>query len=699
MIPATWHGKQLVHTWDYLDRDEKVGTVGRYENGTGEKDVIPFFHPKDKPGIPDSFVVPLYGLVDQRCTFIVEGEKCVDALRQMGLAAVTSQGGSGAASKADWSRLSDVKNVYFLPDNDESGIKYIRAVATILSEQCPDRSLKIIELDGLLDKGDIVDWIQARTPDWDGYKEDARIASLKDDLRDRAKDAHLIGGPPEETWPKLEQLPDPIPPVPVFEYALLPEKLRPYIEECVSSLQCPPEYLATAMMIALSSIIGRQVCIRPKRYENWAVVPNLWGANIGLSAQKKTPAQEKAMKPLLKLDEKAQEAYKQEEKSQSAARNQREAEISSIRSALIKHYKKPDNSNVDPVALGARMAELQEQNETDTVRRYWTTDATIEKLAELLSHNPNGLLVKRDELMGWLRTMDRSGHEGDRAFYLESHGGDGTAYHDRIGRGTTRCDGVCLSIHGNIQPGPLKKYVRDALGNSQGADGLLQRFQLMVWPDSVKNWKYVDAPSDPAHYSLAQSVFNGLNVIDPESIKATSSESGLPFLQFDDKAQQLYIRWATNLNQKVLAADEHPALLSHLGKYESLMPSLALVLHLADGHIGPVSHKAAAQAADWCEFLESHARRVYASCVHPELQAAHDLAKKIRSGAVTSGMVIRDIYRKGWSGLNNAQLVKDATEVLEEYGWLRVRDTKTEGATSYTIELHPDLKTYTSAGD
>ncbi len=62
-------------------------------------------------------------------------------------------------------------------------------------------------------------------------------------------------------------------------------------------------------------------------------------------------------------------------------------------------------------------------------------------------------------------------------------------------------------------------------------------------------------------------------------------------------------------------------------------------------------------------------------------------------------MVIRDIYRKGWSGLNNAQLVKDATEVLEEYGWLRVRDTKTEGATSYTIELHPDLKTYTSAGD
>jgi len=41
----------------------------------------------------------------------------------------------------------------------------------------------------------------------------------------------------------------------------------------------------------------------------------------------------------------------------------------------------------------------------------------VEKLAELLNHHPNGLLLFRDELSGWLHTMDRPGHENDRAFY------------------------------------------------------------------------------------------------------------------------------------------------------------------------------------------------------------------------------------------------------------------------------------------
>ncbi len=54
-------------------------------------------------------------------------------------------------------------------------------------------------------------------------------------------------------------------------------------------------------------------------------------------------------------------------------------------------------------------------------------------------------------------------------------------------------------------------------------------------------------------------------------------------------------------------------LLSHLAKYRSLLPSLALLFHLIDGvdtgRRGPVSGAAAAQAAAWCEYLAAHARR------------------------------------------------------------------------------------------
>ena len=37
-----------------------------------------------------------------------------------------------------------------------------------------------------------------------------------------------------------------------------------------------------------------------------------------------------------------------------------------------------------------------------------SNDTTVEKLGELLNHHPNGLVLFRDELSGWLHTMDRT---------------------------------------------------------------------------------------------------------------------------------------------------------------------------------------------------------------------------------------------------------------------------------------------------
>ena len=41
------------------------------------------------------------------------------------------------------------------------------------------------------------------------------------------------------------------------------------------------------------------------------------------------------------------------------------------------------------------------------MRRYLTNDATIEKLGELERDNPNGILLMRDELMGWLAGLEK----------------------------------------------------------------------------------------------------------------------------------------------------------------------------------------------------------------------------------------------------------------------------------------------------
>ena len=52
------------------------------------------------------------------------------------------------------------------------------------------------------------------------------------------------------------------------------------------------------------------------------------------------------------------------------------------------------------------------------------------------------------------------------------------------------------------------------------------------------------------------------------------------------------------------AEEDHPVVLSHGAKYRSLLPSLALIVHLIDsveaGTGGPVSRAAAERAVAWC---------------------------------------------------------------------------------------------------
>ncbi len=74
----------------------------------------------------------------------------------------------------------------------------------------------------------------------------------------------------------------------------------------------------------------------------------------------------------------------------------------------------------------------------------------------------------------------------------------------------------------------------------------------------------------------------------------------VPFLRFDAAAQEFFDAWRGDVEQTLRAEEDHPVLLSHLAKYRSLMPSLALIGHLIDGvagePTGPVSRAAAVRA-------------------------------------------------------------------------------------------------------
>jgi putative DNA primase/helicase len=149
-------------------------------------------------------------------------------------------------------------------------------------------------------------------------------------------------------------------------------------------------------------------------------------------------------------------------------------------------------------------------------------------------------------------------------------------------------------------------------------------------------------------------------------------------------AQELFNAWLGELEKKIRGGRLHPALVAHLAKYRSLMPSLALLFELADWAAGlgcgeSISLDHASQAADFSDYLERHARRVYSCVVSPELRAARELGERIKTGQAGKpgkkfGLTVlspREVYRQGWSGLSTPQEVQGAIGILEDAGWLR----------------------------
>ena len=130
---------------------------------------------------------------------------------------------------------------------------------------------------------------------------------------------------------------------------------------------------------------------------------------------------------------------------------------------------------------------------------------------------------------------------------------------------------------------------------------------------------------------------------------------------------------------------------AHLSKYRSLVPSLALVIHLAETYGGPVNMPALERAIGWAEYLETHARRIYAPAVSPDMDAARLLAKRITANDLGVKFGLRDIYNNGWSGLSTREDVAKAVEVLIDHDWLLEVEELTAGRPRTSYCVNPSL--------
>lgn len=533
----------------------------------------------------------------------------------------------------------------------------------------------------------------------------------------------------DKDWVDPKPINHTLPPVTSITPDMLPETLYSYVENTAKRLSVPLEFVAVPLVVALGSVIGTKVSIFPKRHDDWQVIPNLWGAVIGQPSSKKSPAMDNAMKPIDNLVSKAMAAHKsnmKEHATQTLINTAKAKAESDTLKSLAKQLASQDAdtdsaekiTEEDIHQKAAAIAESKQQDENIPIpRRHMVSDITVEKLGEIENQNNNGVLQYRDELSGFLANLEKDSEQPARSFYLEGFNGTGSYTVDRIMRGSLFIENHCLSVMGGIQPDKLEMYLEKTM-RGLGNDGLIQRFQMMVYPDPLPRTKEKDIAVDAESRDAVYSLFIAADELHVGTLKGYGANEPnqfykRPHFRFADDAYKVFMSWLDELNNKADNA-EHDVIAQHLIKYGRLIPALALIFHLVDciEHrtlLGGVSLNALQAAIAWGDMLETHMLRVYSCITDNSHLKASLLSKKVlemlkkpsdktdKTNWVSHGFTARSLKRKNWKGLNDDDTIQTALDVLIEYDWLTyeiVESTEQGGRPTERYWINPKLKAF-----
>lgn len=495
-----------------------------------------------------------------------------------------------------------------------------------------------------------------------GY-ESARTSQDLNELcgQSLVKEINHISEHKDDEWPTPKLIEAAIPKAQPFDFDLLPNAIRPFVEDQSDLMQAPPDYLAAGLMVAMAAAVGTKIAIAPKAKDtSWLVPLVLWGGAVGRPGTMKSPAISKAFRPLSILETEMAKDFDKKLALHELELMKYEVARKTAQASITKGQK----------------ATLPIKPEAPQPERLLVNDSTTQKLAEILQHSPLGILTLRDEVTGLLESLSAEGQEAARGFLLEAWNGQSSYRVDRIGRGSFVIPRLAVWLFGGIQPGKLQPYVKQATKGGNGDDGLLQRFQIVVWPEPLGKWKNVDRHPDLNASQTVDNVFRQLRSIDPVNIGAVIDPLGdrLAYLHFDDGAQEVFDVFREKLESQLRKETLHPALESHLAKYRSLVPALALLIHLIDQGQGSVSKGALLKAIKWATYLRSHAKKIYASATNPPAFSASTLANRLQAKKLNDGFTSREVMRHGWQYLSSTEDVREAIDWLIECNWLKLQE-------------------------
>lgn len=634
--------------------------------------------------------------------FVPEGERDVEELRNFGLTATTASGGADGTWTPSMLEFLRARDVVILVDNDGPG--WIRGTKLAELLQGVARSVKVVALPGP-EHSDVSDWFDA------GHTlQEFHDFVAATPLEPPPQAAIVLND--ESGWPDPIPLRPELPAVPLFNLEWLPSPLQPLVEEIALGMQTPPDFGAAAIITALAGITGRRIQVRPKYADtSWEESAVLWGCLIAPAGSLKTPALARVVKPLNKIECEWRSAEKLDQEVYQEAK----ALIAIEQQQWEQAVKQADKDNKPrPPRPESTIWEPDE-------RRIVLTDITYESLHVVLSKNPGGIFVVRDELTGFLASLEQENRLAERPFWLSLWSGAGFHAIDRIGRGHIHVENVCGSLFGCLVPESAKRLVA-AMASGKSDDGFLQRFSLAVWPDQHPV-KWIDRPTD------ANAAWRWENVV--RQIIALSASDPL-IMNFNPEAQEIFIDWYEKLQVKVHGDELHPSFQSHLAKYPKALVVIAAIFELAElADSGKLTSHAAApapyatrvrrsihlesepgahvpaptqstlisvtniqRAISILGYAEKHAVRLYSSVTSPQLRAAHALERHLRRGDLGAKFTKRDVQRRNWTDLSEPELIGTALQDLADLHYIRpvpVKTTEKGGRPSLEYEVSPKV--------
>jgi hypothetical protein len=485
-----------------------------------------------------------------------------------------------------------------------------------------------------------------------------------------------------------------------FESVLIPPELAQYVQTIAFETQTAREAITLATLQMVSSVADIRIGIFAKQYKHWCVMPTMWTIIAARSGMRKSAIDDHIgtlIAPILERYE-IENAQAAEEFANNCDLLQNEI------SALEVLLKRQPNSQETIEALTSKQAELRDVKTRGVlIKRLVTSDATIEKLQDVLVISQRGITLLKDELSDLFISMLKPARTNDKTFYLTAFNNVKPYPFDRVNRGSQVIKHLSIGICGFIQNSVLKRTVHQMIERT-GHDGFFSRF-IPIFLSRV-DYDGSDVPLNEAAVLEIQKKLDWLEQWKPalEDYRTVKMYGTVfPGVQFGTQAQQLFDSFEMDMEREIDAmgkqAEERPddmylnAFLDNISKFKTVVLKLSLTFHLlkhAGENIPPkVDVITLLRALSWVEYLRPQIAQLYqppaakkgskpaaVANVTTDVDVASKLLKKIASGAIKDGDTAASVKNNGWSGMKDKEQLESALELLAEHGWINYLESK-----------------------